>query len=281
MNLFHSVKMALFLSLATLLTSPASADNRQPFGDNWYRAEVMLVAYRNASDIDQELWPKIIINSESIFPAPTTRPKRFNPVVALYRYRQLQRQWLTALKLPIVMSDELWQPLAPLSTLQLKREANRIDPQADMDVVWHQSWLEPVQDDAGVIVHAVNLTDSGEPEIQITGGFSLYLSRYLHISTDLHVQHLSSQMPTDPQLKTLNSSVANTSTTSFPVIQSIEEPLTIHGRYPIRATEVRQKRRMRSKELHYIDHPMLGIVVILTPVEFPDLTAEAALDPQG
>ncbi|MAS25712.1 MAG: hypothetical protein CMH99_10195, partial [Oceanospirillaceae bacterium] len=26
-------------------------------------------------------------------------------------------------------------------------------------------------------------------------------------------------------------------------------------------------RRMRSNELHYIDHPMLGIVIKITPIE--------------
>ena len=30
---------------------------------------------------------------------------------------------------------------------------------------------------------------------------------------------------------------------------------------------MKQSRRMRSKELHYIDHPMLGILVRVTPIE--------------
>ncbi|MDP2506669.1 MULTISPECIES: CsiV family protein [unclassified Oceanobacter] len=272
MNLFHSAKVAFFLSLTTLFTLPTSAVAATPLSDNWFQVEMMLVAYRNNSDIDQEYWPKVILDSQSLFATMTPKSRRLDPVAKHYRYRRLQTQFLNAIKLPVRLPDSLWQPLAPLSSLKLKREANRINPQADMDVVWHQSWLEPVQSQEGTIVHKVNLTVGGEPEIQITGGFSLYLSRYLHISTDFHVQHLSSQMPAEPQLQAFSTAI-NTDGTSTPAILASQQPLTIHGLYPIRATEVRQKRRMRSKELHYIDHPMLGVVLIITPVEFPDLTA--------
>jgi hypothetical protein len=31
-----------------------------------------------------------------------------------------------------------------------------------------------------------------------------------------------------------------------------------------------ESRRMRSEELHYLDHPKLGLVVRIDPVRFPD-----------
>jgi hypothetical protein len=39
--------------------------------------------------------------------------------------------------------------------------------------------------------------------------------------------------------------------------------------------ELNESRRMRSKELHYLDHPALGIVVKITPLETPESLAEA------
>lgn len=36
---------------------------------------------------------------------------------------------------------------------------------------------------------------------------------------------------------------------------------------------LRQSRRMRSKELHYIDHPRIGLLVLVTPLETPEQTA--------
>ena len=34
--------------------------------------------------------------------------------------------------------------------------------------------------------------------------------------------------------------------------------------------KLQQKRRMRSKELHYIDHPRFGVLAIITPLELKD-----------
>ncbi len=33
------------------------------------------------------------------------------------------------------------------------------------------------------------------------------------------------------------------------------------------AVPVREKRRLRSKEVHYLDHPLLGVVIKFTPAE--------------
>jgi hypothetical protein len=33
------------------------------------------------------------------------------------------------------------------------------------------------------------------------------------------------------------------------------------------AVQMQQSRRMRSEEVHYLDHPLLGVVVKLTPLE--------------
>jgi hypothetical protein len=46
--------------------------------------------------------------------------------------------------------------------------------------------------------------------------------------------------------------------------------------YPWRhAVSLQQKRRMRSSETHYIDHPLLGVVIRVTPLDEPGLQAYA------
>ena len=59
--------------------------------------------------------------------------------------------------------------------------------------------------------------------------------------------------------------------------------VTAQPLYPFRhAVLLQQKRRMRSNEVHYIDHPMLGVIVKLTPLDDEALwelaQAEAARD---
>ena len=50
--------------------------------------------------------------------------------------------------------------------------------------------------------------------------------------------------------------------------------------YPFRhAVILQQKARMRSNETHYIDHPLLGVVVRFTPVSAEELAAIAAQQP--
>jgi hypothetical protein len=49
--------------------------------------------------------------------------------------------------------------------------------------------------------------------------------------------------------------------------------------YPWRhAVLMQQSRRMRSNELHYLDHPLLGIVVKLTPLDEEQLATMAAAE---
>ena len=46
--------------------------------------------------------------------------------------------------------------------------------------------------------------------------------------------------------------------------------------YPYRhAVLLQQKRRMRSNEVHYIDHPLFGLVIKFTPVTAEELAAIA------
>lgn len=44
---------------------------------------------------------------------------------------------------------------------------------------------------------------------------------------------------------------------------------------------MQQSRRMRSGELHYIDHPRLGVLAIITPVEAPVMELEDAPEQSG
>lgn len=74
----------------------------------------------------------------------------------------------------------------------------------------------------------------------VTGTASLKLGRYLHLGLDL-------------TLHTVQQTVM------------IGDDFSVGGA-PVTIT-LKQKRRMRSKELHYFDNPRLGALAIITPVE--------------
>jgi hypothetical protein len=77
---------------------------------------------------------------------------------------------------------------------------------------------------------------------QLDGTVKLALGQYLHLYTDL----------------VLRKPVATANLTAGPEAPRIN---ALH-QFPIE-----QHRRMRSRELHYLDHPLLGILVQITPVQ--------------
>nr|WP_246624781.1 CsiV family protein [Oceanobacter mangrovi] len=276
------------LAVATgLMASSALAENAL-FGNNWYDVEMMLVAYTDLADIDNEHWDKLLapedLPAAAVSDPLTGKSAQPSAVQQAYRLQQWQQNWAQHLPWPVTASNGYWSPLAANSHLRMQREASRIDPQGGMRVVWHERWIEPVQAQAGQLKHPINLTLDGEPEIQISGSFSIYLSRYLHIHTDLAVQHLSANLPQEPLLMPVaetTDSLLATAIDTTAAINPVAEPVTvieqpepqpvmIDGLYPARAAHIVMSRRMRSGELHYLDHPMLGLVIRLTPVDIPE-----------
>lgn len=77
---------------------------------------------------------------------------------------------------------------------------------------------------------------------QVDGWVKVVLGRYLHVYTDLAYRKPVMLEHTDP------------------VTQQVTRTPDL---YTIR---VQEKRRMRSRELHYLDHPLLGMLVKITPV---------------
>ena len=89
----------------------------------------------------------------------------------------------------------------------------------------------------------ISKIDNKEIKSNLKGTLKLILGRYLHIHTDLLYQRLNKNY-----------------SSSSPIL---------HGNR-FNEFEIKSHRRMRSKELHYIDHPLVGILVIVTPIKQPD-----------
>ena len=80
---------------------------------------------------------------------------------------------------------------------------------------------------------------------ELEGMIKVILSRYLHVDTDIVFRP---QLAEEPQ-----------SFFAMEVTESTEQPVV----YRLQQT----RRRMRSRELHYLDNPVLGMLVLITPYE--------------
>ncbi len=149
----------------------------------------------------------------------------------------------------------------PLSsdTFQLSNKAAALNKSGNYRVIKHMSWLQPglaKEDAIAVRVHAgknykdefkersfaqANFSDRqvpiNHPVNELDGTVKIVLGRFLHLYTDLAYR------------KTFNISSGDAL-----------------GRNRVLADfPVKTHRKMRSKTLHYIDHPYLGILIEIRP----------------
>lgn len=128
----------------------------------------------------------------------------------------------------------------PVSSSQLKLGGarSRLAAARGYKVLKHVGWRQPgLNRNQAVAVHLSEgpfrrTAMSGRAQPRLDGTVRLILSRYLHLEVDIALQDAGSGF-------------GETSGTVYRMIQS---------------------RRMRSGEVHYLDHPKLGIIAVVTPL---------------
>lgn len=140
------------------------------------------------------------------------------------------------------------------SELKLKGEAARIKAAPELEMLLHLGWRQPgLSQNKAISVPIYDGMLEGKryrkagtdafPH-RLEGTLKLVLSRYLHINTDLLYR--------EPLTAGAQSTESG---------ESLNDALTPQ----YRLFQMQQSRRMRSNELHYLDHPVLGMVVRVTP----------------
>jgi hypothetical protein len=98
---------------------------------------------------------------------------------------------------------------------------------------------------------------------ELEGKISIALSRYLHAFTDLVLR--KPRLTTDPELR-------NAATDAFLAANAADTRI-------LNNHHLREQRRMRSKNLHYLDSPEFGMLILITPYEAAEDVEEAL--PEG
>ena len=129
------------------------------------------------------------------------------------------------------------------SALQLGEAAGRLKRSAGYRPLLHVAWLQPgyTRSDARKVHIHTNLPNrfrtTGELDLSdrhvVDGTLRLSRARYLHLEADLLHQR---EIP-------------------------IDAPINVD------LFRLQESRRMRSREVHYIDHPLFGLLVLVTPYE--------------
>ncbi len=168
-------------------------------------------------------------------------------------------------------------PLAD-EQLQLQAERKRLDQSRRYRVLLHFGWRQPglAEKDARAIrVRGGRFYDDSYASIdealrsnpepndeggarpqqglfELEGWIRVSLSRYLHTEANLVLREPASE----EQRMQSRDSLQTTA------LDDLRQKLLIN--YPLK-----EKRRMRSKRLHYLDHPEYGMLVLITPYQAP------------
>ena len=131
-----------------------------------------------------------------------------------------------------------FQPLQP-EAFQLRNTAEALERLGAYEVLGHVAWVQNgLERDSATPMDLQTLGVSSP-----TGTVQLYLGRFLHIAVDLQYS--------PPGAATLRTDAFG--------LQTFSVMPTYHLQT--------ERNAIRSGELHYIDHPMFGLLVLVTPAE--------------
>ncbi len=233
-------------ALLTFLLSLASFAQ----AEDWYTVEVIIFANTGNQALDDEYWPEI---------------------------NEVPLKTSITLAEPTQSDEELtaFQKLEP-SLLSLNQELAQLKRSDNYRVLYHEGWMQPVaetQQPEPVRIQGGDILDNGMYELD--GYIGIGKGRYLHFRPDLYFSRSLTAAESSMLLKTQHDETletteianaeeltSNVASTAIRVIQPAElfipETLTVN---------LTQARRMRSKELHFIDHPLFGVLIEVKPVE--------------
>lgn len=166
----------------------------------------------------------------------------------------------------------------------------------------HQTWLQKITDKENATDIILQAGDEQYGFHEVAGSIKLFKSRYLHIHTNLwRLQFQPSSKadeknerplklwPAVPEIampEPQHSAVSNDRESGEAQADSEQQltgnqtslwqtPAGLPALQPDLANValLQQQRRLRSREIHYIDHPLFGLIIEIRPFELPESAA--------
>lgn len=265
----------LFVSALLLLCLVSEAQAAR-----WYRVELMAFSQRGA-ELSEQWAPEPELN----YPA---RARFLQDAASASRTEPAPSATLDEAAIKPATAAAFIK--LPAQSREFEKQANSMARSGRYRVLFHEAWIQPVANKASALPLILERGDEKSDWPQLQGSVKLHLSRYLHLETNLWLNtqgdYLSGdwRMPAPPSpatayfdgttgqllTRTEQGTQDSPETKADQTITGFEgyPSASLSPVYPYRhAVLLQQKRRMRSNEMHYIDHPMLGLVIKLTPLE--------------
>jgi len=246
--LFRSTKAARILAAFTLgllaLTSQAQESGTIP--DDYYRAEFVIL--------------ERIVDPSAI------------------EERMADRE----VEPPIQTDETLWAvdrngnaqttlDLAPRGELYLNSAARRLENSGNYRILMTAGWYEAFPPDYQGTPLRIELGDwiGSAQQREVEGHITIDRQRYLHVNVHLNHWQENTRAGTVQQAPAADSEAQQSDqgdgfvSLQPPVAQSSQAPLEL-------VTWIRETRRMRSEEVHFLDSPTIGVLIFFRKVEATD-----------
>ena len=133
--------------------------------------------------------------------------------------------------------------MQPAENSTLLDSATRLKNSPLYQLHYHQSWHQPIKTKSKA--KSINIESANE---MVLGQIRIHKATYLHVTLDIQLNSTSLRENTPPN------------------IEGVPKPY------------LAQARRIRSKKLHFFDHPNMGALLKLSPVESP-ISEQDSLNP--
>ena len=221
------MKIGFRLLLLAMLAQPGFAQEPEADdGANWYRVELIIFANRDPEAALSETWPllpalsypetwrhlrqgdsRVAADRElQLLTVESQQPqagfglawdKSIEELLREQRHMDLYRQPNTQLESLFDLDVPVSFTAQPGGEREFASERRRLDRRSNIDVLFHESWLQPVQareSSTPLVVDGTPLVGDF-PELQ--GSFLLYSGRYLHIETAIWLNTDGSYLDND------------------------------------------------------------------------------------
>ena len=250
--------------MAQALDTPVNPDHR------WYQADV--IVFRHLDNTSDEVWPQVTLHSmapnaiELKAPSAST-PKPLSGDIL----EPLQEQ---APKVPDLARDAFIR--LPSSSFELSKQAVSLNRSSRYQVLSQTAWRMPVDDSLREIPVKVKASGDKNGHYLLEGSVTVSASRFLHVDADFWYSELTPEALSNKLTATDASGDMNDLPES-----GQREGLLLHSESlesPVRITKnfhLSQRRRIRNtSEVQYLDSPVIGVLVKLTPYERPQTILE-------